>query len=109
MSGIYYLSPALYFVKWVNRDKVFTNGKGFAVFSGSLDKKKERWIKAIEDDGLNWPSHVSDLNSIISSQHKKTYNAFLIPKNYLIDGNGVIIGKNLFIQIRWVNLCYFIY
>ncbi len=78
------------------RDATFTNGNGFTVFSVSLDGKKEKWIKAVETDGLIWPCHVSDLNGIISSKHKKAYNAFFIPINYLIDGDGIIIGKNLF-------------
>ena len=35
--------------------------KGFTVFSVSLDKSKERWEKAIQDDALAWRYHVSDL------------------------------------------------
>ena len=36
-------------------------GKGFTVFSVSLDDDKDRWMKAIAADGLAWPNHVSDL------------------------------------------------
>ncbi|HZK07386.1 MAG TPA: TlpA disulfide reductase family protein [Bacteroidales bacterium] len=78
------------------KDAAFTTGNGFTVFSVSLDGNKERWSKAVEKDGLIWPCHVSDLSGIISSKHRKTYNASFIPVNYLIDGNGIIIGKNLF-------------
>lgn len=78
------------------RNATFTNGDGFTVFSISLDGSKEKWIKAVEMDGLIWPYHVSDLKGVISSKRKKPYNAFFIPINYLIDGNGIIIGKNLF-------------
>jgi thiol-disulfide isomerase/thioredoxin/outer membrane lipoprotein-sorting protein len=34
--------------------------KGFEVFSVSLDKEKENWLKAIEEDGLIWPNHVTE-------------------------------------------------
>ncbi|MDY0343937.1 MAG: TlpA disulfide reductase family protein [Lentimicrobium sp.] len=78
------------------KDATFTNENGFTVFSVSLDRNKENWIKAVERDGLKWPCHVSDLNGLISSKHKKAYKASFIPINYLIDGNGIIIGKNLF-------------
>src|SRR4051794_37049183 len=35
--------------------------KGFTVYSVSLDKEKNNWIKAIEQDKLEWKTHVSDL------------------------------------------------
>ena len=37
------------------------NGAGFEVFSVSLDSDVNRWKKAIEQDQLSWPYHVSDL------------------------------------------------
>ncbi|MDD2528305.1 MAG: TlpA disulfide reductase family protein [Lentimicrobiaceae bacterium] len=78
------------------KDATFTNGNGFTVFSVSLDRNKENWIRAVERDGLKWPYHVSDLTGLISGKHKKAYMATFIPINYLIDGNGIITGKNLF-------------
>ena len=39
----------------------FKNAKGFKIYSVSLDKSKEAWIKAIEQDKLTWKEHVSDL------------------------------------------------
>ena len=39
----------------------FKNAKGFKIYSVSLDKSKEAWVKAIEQDKLTWKEHVSDL------------------------------------------------
>lgn len=68
--------------------------KGFEVFSVSLDKDKNSWIKAIEKDNLLWPNHVSDLK-YWSSQGAKIYGVSSIPSTFLIDKDGRIIGKNL--------------
>lgn len=72
----------------------FKNANGFEVLSVSLDSKKDLWIKAIEKDKLNWPHHVSDLmgwNNAVAKQ----YNIETIPSNLLLDGNGIIVAKNL--------------
>lgn len=72
----------------------FKNGKGFEVLSVSLDSNKEAWLKAIEKDQLVWPYHVSDLagwNNAVAMR----YGVNSIPSNYLIDGNGIILAKNL--------------
>ena len=76
------------------KDKKFTNGKGFTVFSYSLDQNKEAWKRAIEADKLEWAYHVSDLKGW-SSEGAATYGVSAIPMNYLIDGKGNIIAKNL--------------
>jgi len=58
-----------------------------------LDKKKENWIKGIQDDNLTW-THVSDLlfwNSAVA----KLYGVRAIPGNYLVDSKGIIVAKNL--------------
>jgi peroxiredoxin len=69
------------------------NSKGFGVFGVSLDKDKERWLKAITDDKLTWP-HVSDLSGWGNTAAKK-YAVNSIPANFLVDQNGTIIGANL--------------
>lgn len=68
--------------------------KGFEVYSVSLDKSKERWVKAIKDDGLIWEQHVSDLK-FWQSAAAADYGVKSIPQTFLIDGNGKIIAKNL--------------
>ena len=72
----------------------FKNGKGFEVFSLSLDKKQSAWIKAINKDELFWEYHVSDLGGWQSEGSRK-YGIRSIPSNVLIDGNGIIIAHNL--------------
>jgi peroxiredoxin len=67
--------------------------KNFTVLGVSLDRSRDAWIKAIQDDRLEW-SQVSDLkfwNNAVAMQYKIQQ----IPQNFLIDPNGKIIGKNL--------------
>lgn len=68
--------------------------QGFEIYSVSLDKNKEAWLKAIQDDGLVWPNHVSDLNGWTSSGGK-TYGIMSVPSTVLIDKDGKIIARNL--------------
>lgn len=69
------------------------NKKGFDVFGVSLDRSREDWLKAIQDDKLTW-THVSDLK-YWDCAPAKLYAVNAIPSNFLIDGNGVIVGHNL--------------
>jgi thiol-disulfide isomerase/thioredoxin len=69
--------------------KKFKSGKGFEVFSVSLDRSQEPWKKAIKDDKLIWKNHGLDENAIAS----KTYGAYSIPFGVLIDGDGNIVAK----------------
>jgi peroxiredoxin len=72
--------------------KKFKN-QGFEVVGISLDKNRDQWLAAIQDDGLNW-TQMSDLRAW-GSAACKTYNVTSIPTNFLIDENGVILAKNL--------------
>lgn len=72
----------------------FKSGKGFEVFSVSLDAYKDAWVKAIEKDNLKWKYHVCDFKKW-SNEAAKLYKINSIPTNVLIDGNGVIVAKNL--------------
>ena len=76
------------------KNKKFANGKGFVVFNISLDKTKEAWEKGIKQDKLDWPYHISDLRGW-SSKHAAIYGVSGIPANYLIDGKGIIVAKQL--------------
>jgi thiol-disulfide isomerase/thioredoxin len=76
------------------KDAKFKNAKGFTIFSVSLDKAKEPWVKAISQDGLEWPTHVSDLKWWYSDA-AHLYGVQGIPTNWLIDENGIIVAKNL--------------
>ena len=68
-------------------------GKGFTIYSVSLDQDKGKWEKAIAADGLTW-HHVSDLagwNSIAGA----AYGIKSIPQSFLLDPEGKIVAKNL--------------
>lgn len=69
-------------------------GKGFDIYSVSLDRELEKWKAAIEKDHLVWKNHVSDLK-YWQSPVVKLYNFESIPTNVLIDKQGKIIAKNL--------------
>jgi thiol-disulfide isomerase/thioredoxin len=67
--------------------------KGFEVFGVSLDRNKEDWVEAIEQDGLTW-TQVSDLK-YFDSKAAHDYNISAIPFSILLDPEGKIIAKNL--------------
>ncbi|HRY33659.1 MAG TPA: TlpA disulfide reductase family protein [Bacteroidales bacterium] len=83
------------------KSKKFQNAKGFKIYSVSLDKQKDPWLNAIKADKLDWPYHVSDLKGW-ANEAAKRYGVNSIPANYLIDGNGIIVAKNL----RGIDLHY---
>lgn len=68
--------------------------KGFDIYSVSLDRKREDWLRAIQQDGLVWTNHVSDLNGWTSSGGA-AYGVTSIPATVLIDRDGRIIARNL--------------
>lgn len=68
--------------------------KGFTVMSVSLDKDKAKWLRAIENDNLTWPNHVSDLG-FWQSKTAKLYGVSSIPFTVLIDQEGKIIRTKL--------------
>ncbi len=76
------------------KDKKFKSGDGFLILSVSLDIKNDAWVKAIADDNLIWPYHVSDLAGW-KSQPAALYNVKGIPASFLVDADGIIIAKNL--------------
>lgn len=67
--------------------------KGFDVLGVSLDRDRERWLKAIKDDGLIW-TQVSDLK-FWSNEASQMYAVNSIPTNLLLDREGKIIARNL--------------
>lgn len=68
--------------------------KGFEVFSVSLDKDRDAWLKAIAKDNLTWPNHVSDLK-YWKSAGAVAYGVSSIPYTVLIDKKGKIVAKKL--------------
>lgn len=73
------------------KEEEFVNGTGFTIFSVSLDRDRENWIAAIEQDTLEWDYHVSDLRGMKSIAAQR-YEVYSIPANVLIDGDGIILA-----------------
>jgi len=68
--------------------------QGFEVFSVSLDSDASRWQKAIEQDQLVWPNHVSDLQGWRNAASRE-YGISSIPHTMLIDRDGSILATHL--------------
>lgn len=66
---------------------------GFTVLGVSLDTDRNRWLGAIEADGLTWP-HISDLKGWQNSV-AQLYGVRSIPHTVLVDREGKIIARNL--------------
>ena len=69
------------------------NKDGFNILGVSLDRTKEQWEKAVQDDNLLW-AQVSNL-SFWNDPIARRYSIRAIPQSYLIDQTGTVIGKNL--------------
>ena len=69
------------------------SSNNFEILGVSLDRTREKWLQAIEQDGLPW-LHVSDLK-YWRSQAAQDYQVGAIPATFLIDPDGIIIAKNL--------------
>jgi thiol-disulfide isomerase/thioredoxin len=76
------------------RQKKFVNGEGFEIYSVSLDKSHDAWVRGIREDRLEWENHVSDLQAW-RSVPAAMYQVRGIPASFLIDGDGVIVASNL--------------
>ncbi len=76
------------------KDKTFSEGNGFAIYSVSLDNSKDNWVAAIQQDKLVWDTHVSDLKGW-DSEGAGIYGVRAIPTNFLVNGEGKIISINL--------------
>lgn len=70
------------------------NSDGFEIFSVSLDKDKTKWVRAIQQDGLLWPNHVSDLQGW-NSAASRAYGISSIPHTILVGRDGKIIATHL--------------
>lgn len=77
-------------VKLYNKYK----NKDFTIYSISLDQDRKKWIDAINQDQLSWPNHVSELTGWKSTPGIQ-YGVSSIPKTFLIDKDGIIIGYDL--------------
>lgn len=70
-------------------------GHRFTVLGISLDLpgKRSAWLKAIEKDNLAW-TNLSDLQGW-KNEVAILYGVKVVPQNFLIDPQGIIVGSNL--------------
>ncbi len=76
------------------KDSKFKGAKSFKILSVSLDRNKQSWINAIKKDNLKWEEHMSDLKGW-KSEAAKIYSVRSIPRSFLINEKGIVIGVNL--------------
>jgi len=67
--------------------------KGLNIIGVSLDRNKDHWTKAIENDNLDW-NHVSHLK-FWQDPIAKAYGVRSIPATFILDDKGNVIAKNL--------------
>jgi thiol-disulfide isomerase/thioredoxin len=80
-------NPELLNIYNVNRNK------GFEIFAVSLDSDASRWTEAIATDKLPW-IQVSDLQGD-ANEAAQIYGVSGVPDNFLIDQNGMVVGRDL--------------
>ncbi|MBX9784345.1 MAG: AhpC/TSA family protein [Chitinophagaceae bacterium] len=68
--------------------------RNFEIFGVSMDDNKDKWLKAIKEDGYSW-KQVSDLKKGWENAAAALYGISAIPFNFLINPEGIIIARNL--------------
>ena len=66
--------------------------KGFEIYQVSVDQNRAEWVDAIDQDKLSW-INVGDMKGSVTACG--IYNIQTVPYNYLLDKEGVVVGKNL--------------
>lgn len=69
----------------------FGMGKSFKVYNVSYDSNKDEWNKAITTDNLRNILNVND----VYTKSALLYQLNKLPTSFLIDENGVIVGKDM--------------
>lgn len=67
--------------------------EGFEVISISMDDKKENWLKAVQEEKMEW-LQVSDLKAF-KGEVSSVYNFTGVPTCILIDPDGKIVTRNM--------------
>ena len=67
--------------------------KGFEIVGVSFDQKKDAWVAAVQQMGMNWPQ-MSDLKGWKCTA-SEAYGISSIPASVLLDPQGKIVATNL--------------
>ncbi len=68
--------------------------QGFEIFSIGIEQNRQRWLNAIENDGMVWPYHTVEMNQF-TGDLPALFNIHSIPATFLVNPDGVIMGVNL--------------
>ncbi len=71
----------------------FKDADGLEIVSVGIEKSRENWLAAIQQDGLIWKYHTSTVENF-DSPIARQYGVHEIPTSYLLNEKGVIIGVN---------------
>lgn len=85
--------PCLSEIPNLSKDYIKFKDKGFEIYSFSIDSNSDSWKKSIEKHQMKW-INVTDNKGSYSVMAAK-YGVRAIPKNYLINPEGIIIAINL--------------
>ncbi|MEX0648673.1 MAG: TlpA disulfide reductase family protein [Balneolaceae bacterium] len=66
---------------------------GFEIFGFGIEYEKQNWLRAIEQDNRSW-INVSTVDGY-SNDIAAEYSITALPKNFLIDENGIILAKDI--------------
>ena len=69
------------------------NDKGFEIFGVTLDEEKSDWESTIKKDSIIWTT-VGDFRGM-AGEVPITYSVNYIPKNYLLNEEGIVLRKDL--------------
>ncbi len=69
------------------------NSQNFEILGVSMDRNLNKWRNAIAKDNMIWPQVCDGLGS--DSPVMIKFGVYSLPKNFLLDKNGMIVAKNL--------------
>ncbi len=69
------------------------NDQGFEIFGFGVEFDRQSWLRALDQDNRTW-TNVSTVNGY-EGEITKEYAITSLPKNFLVDEDGVIIAKDI--------------
>ena len=79
--------------KALNEKYAQWKARGLEIISISLDDNKQAWLKAVEEDKIQW-IQLADLAGFKGSRVARDYKISQVPTVYLIDPQGEILCTN---------------
>nr|WP_255695667.1 TlpA disulfide reductase family protein [Rhodohalobacter sp. 614A] len=69
------------------------NDAGFEIFGFGVEFNRQSWLRALDQDSRTW-TNVSNVDGY-DGEIAKEYAITSLPKNFLVDEDGIIIAKDL--------------